>query len=176
MNLLTYRLNRTAIRTLVVATLAAAATAGAHRMPGSLSTIKVNPATGRTEIIHRLHNHDAEFGIVAVLDDRTVTLDTLIGRAQLALYVEERFLVAAVEDGQVGAPLVLDLVGAELDGEFVLVYQELDGDLPAAIAVRDDILRDVLPEQVNYVNIAVGGAVRSLTFQGDDEWQLAKLE
>jgi hypothetical protein len=76
----------------------------------------------------------------------------------------------------VGAPLELDLVGAELDGEFVLVYQELGGELPDVIAVRNDILRDVLPAQVNHVNIAVGGEVRTLTFQGDDEWQRTRVE
>lgn len=164
------RLNRPAINALAVAALILATAAAAHRMPGSLSTIKKNPTTGSIEIIHRLHNHDAEFGVIAVLKDRTITLDTLVGRAQLALYVEERFLVAALIDGVVGAPLELDLIGAELDGEFVLVYQEFKGELPDAIAVRNDILRDVLPEQVNHVNIAVGGEVRTLTFQGDDEW------
>ena len=145
-------------------------------MPGSLSTIKTNPSTGSIEIIHRLHNHDAELGVTTVLNDRSITLDTLVGRAQLALYVEERFLIAEFADGVVGAPLKLDLVGAELDGEFVLVYQELEGDLPDIIAVRNDILRDVLPAQVNHVNIAVGGEVRTLTFQGDDEWHRTPVE
>jgi len=138
--------------------------------------MKRNASTGTIEIIHRLHNHDAEFGVVAILKDRTITLDTLVGRAQLALYVEERFLVAEFADGRVGAPLEIELIGAELDGEFVLVYQELKGELPDVVAVRNDILRDVLPEQVNHVNIAVGGEVRTLTFQGEDEWHRARLE
>lgn len=145
-------------------------------MPGSLSTIKRNPQTGAVEIIHRLHNHDAELGVMTILNDRTITLDQLVGRAQLALYVEERFLVADYVDGEVGAPLQLEMVGAELDGEFVLVYQELEGELPAAIAVRNDILRDVFPAQVNHVNIAANGEIRSLTFQGDDEWQSTRLD
>jgi hypothetical protein len=150
--------------------------ASAHRMPGSLSTIKTNPTSGSIEIIHRLHNHDAELGMITLLGDRTITLDTLVGRAQLALYVEDRFAIAGVEDGSPGAPLLLDLVGAELDGEFVLVYQEYHGQLPAIVAVRDDILRDVFPDQVNHVNIAVGGEVRSLTFSEDDEWHATVVE
>jgi len=145
-------------------------------MPGSLSTIKTNPTSGSIEIIHRLHNHDAELGMITLLGDRTITLDTLVGRAQLALYVEDRFAIASVEDGNPGAPLLLELVGAELDGEFVLVYQEYHGQLPAVVAVRDDILRDVFPDQVNHVNIAVGGEVRSLTFSEDDEWHATVLE
>lgn len=153
-----------------------AATASAHRMPGSLSTIKVNRNTGAIEVIHRLHNHDAELGVITLLNDRTITLEQLVGRAQLALYVEERFLLAAVEDGSAGAPLALELIGAELDGEFILVYQQLKGEMPAEIAVRNDILRDVFPDQVNHVNIAVGGEVRSLTFQEDDEWHSTRLD
>jgi hypothetical protein len=160
----------------MVAVALMAATASAHRMPGSLSTIKQNPSTGRTEIIHRLHNHDAEFGIIAVLKDNTISLDTLIGRAHLSLYVEERFLISTVEDGAAGEPLEIELIGAELDGEFVLIYQELAGELPDEVAVRNDILRDVLPEQVNHVNIAVGDAVRTLSFSGDDEWLIAATE
>ena len=150
--------------------------ADAHRMPGSLSTIKPAASGGHMEIIHRLHTSDAEEGLAAVLNDRTFTLGGLASRARLALYVEEKFVVAAAADGQIGAPLPLELVGAELDGEFVLVYQELESSLPAEIAVRDDILRDVFPGQVNLLNIAVDGRVRSLTFAGDDEWLTVKLD
>ena len=173
---MTYRWRQATTSGIVVAALALAASVAAHRMPGSLSTVKLNPSTGTTEIIHRLHNHDAEFGVIASMNDRTISLDTLIGRAHLSLYVEERFLLATVEDGVVGAPLDIELIGAELDGEFVLVYQELRGELPAMIAVRNDILRDALPEQVNHVNISVGNDVRTLRFEGDDEWLVAHLE
>lgn len=148
----------------------------AHRMPGSLSTIKTNSISGATEVIHRLHTHDAELGIIAILKDRSITLEQLVGRAQLALYVEERFLLATVNEGSIGAPLELELIGAELDGEFVLVYQEVKGALPREIAIRNDILRDVFPDQVNHVNIAVSGEVRSLTFQEDDKWQITALD
>jgi len=152
------------------------ATADAHRMPGSLSTVKVNERTGSVEVIHRLHNHDAELGVKMVMKDSDLSLEQLIGRAHLALYVESHFLVAPVVDGEAGEPLELELIGAELDGEFILVYQEFRGALPAEIAVRDDILRDVFPEQVNQVNISTGGRVHSLTFQDDDTWLTALLE
>jgi hypothetical protein len=156
------------------AMLCIAALSFADRQPGSLSTIKTNPSSGHVEIIHRLHNHDAELGIIAVHGDRSLTLDTLMGRAQLALYVEEHFRLATMGDDGIPAPLELDLVGAEVDGEFVLVYQEFSGTLPVRFAVRDDILRDVFPEQVNHVNIAVTGGVRSLIFKGDDDWHIAE--
>ncbi len=173
-----YHWNRPAIRFPLTrwvagaAMLCIAALSFADRQPGSLSTIKMNPSSGNIEVIHRLHNHDAELGIIAAVGDRSLTLDKLVGRAQLALYVEERFLIARLGSDGIGAPLELELVGAEADGEFVLVYQEFVGELPDRFAVRDDILRDVFPEQVNHVNIAMDGEVRSLIFSGDDGWQI----
>lgn len=175
-----YRWNLLAIRSKLkslltgAAMLCVAALSFADRQPGSLSTIKTNPSSGNIEVIHRLHNHDAELGIIAALGDRSLTLDTLMGRAQLALYVEKRFLLATLDNDGIGVRLELDLIGAEVDGEFVLVYQEFIGTLPDRFAIRDDILRDVFPEQINHVNIAVTGEVRSLTFRGDDDWHVAE--
>ena len=147
----------------------------ADRQPSGLTTVKRSPATGNIEIIHRLHNHDAELGMLARYDIGGFSLDALEGQARFALYVEEQFLLASGTDDGVGAPLSLELIGAELDGQYILVYQEYVGELPDRLAVRNDILRDVFPEQVNHVNIAVGGPVRSLTFGDDDTWRTTQL-
>ena len=148
----------------------------AHRMPGSLSTIKTNPNTDTIEIIHRLHIHDAELGMVVLTGERQLTLDQLDGRARLALYVEEQFSIAPVIDGEIGARLLLELIGAELDGDFVLVYQQYAGELPADIAIRDAILSDVFPGQINHVNVATGDEIRSLTFSENDDWLILHRE
>jgi len=137
----------------------------AHRAPGSLSTIDWNEATGRTEIIHRLHSHDAELGVGEVLRLPQLSVQTIEGRAHIALYAEERFVIEAGS-----GPLPLELVGAELAGDYVLVYQEWPGRLPARIRLRDDLLRDVFAEQVNQVNVDDGGSVRTLVFAGDTDW------
>lgn len=155
--------------------LCVAAFAYADRQPGSLSTIKIGASTGNVEIIHRLHSHDAELGIMTAMNDVSLSIDHLEGQAQLALYVEAKFLVAAVNNEKIGAPLALNLIGAEVDGEYVLVYQEFVGSLPNTVAVKNDILRDVFPEQVNHVNIAVNQKVHSLTFKDKDNWQSTQL-
>ena len=167
---------RTSAVTVATAALCVAALAFAHRMPGSISTVKRGASGDTIEIIHRLHTHDAELGVAATLGKRNVSLETLVDRAQLALYVEERFLIAEYANGKIGNRLALELIGAEVDGEFVLVYQEFAGELPVEIAIRDSILRDVFPGQVNHVNVAIGGEVRSVTFSGDDEWRTLTLE
>lgn len=138
----------------------------AHRAPGSLSTIEFNPRTNATEIVHRLHSHDAELGIGTMLELPGLSVLTIEGRAWIALYVEEHFRIESEE-----GPLPLTMVGAEIAADYVLVYQEFDGRLPDVIRVRDDILRDAFPEQINQVNIDTGDAVRSLIFANDDEWR-----
>lgn len=138
----------------------------AHRAPGSLTTVEWNEQTGRTEIVHRLHSHDAELGVGELLDQPGLSVLSLEGRATIALYVEERFAILGE-----GRRLPLDLVGAELVADFLLVYQEWPDRLPTAVKVRNDILRDAFPAQVNEVNLAHRGVVRTLKFSGDDTWR-----
>ncbi|ANO49975.1 DUF6702 family protein [Woeseia oceani] len=145
--------------------------AGAHRAPGSLSTIDFNAATGMLEIVHRLHLHDAEIGVAAVLDDPRFSLSQLESRARAALYVEERFQIMS-DDAVIG----LRLVGAEIAGDYLMVYQERNGPLPAKIRVRNDILRDAFEGQINQVNIASGTTVRTLTFANDDVWHTFEVD
>ena len=150
----------------IFATLSLSPAVLAHRAPGSLSTIEYNPRTGNTEIVHRLHSHDAELGIGAVIERPDLSVLSLEDRALIALYVEEQFRIESEE-----GPLRPGLVGAELAADYLLIYQELPGELPDVIRVRDDILRDVFPEQINQVNIDVGGTVHSLVFANDDGWR-----
>jgi hypothetical protein len=149
-----------------------AASAPAHRAKTGLTTIEQNPRSGRVEIVHSLHWHDAELGLGGVGGNPQISLMTVEARARLALYVEERFAIA---DAKTASPLTLELVGAELSGDYVLVYQELAEALPDAIAVRHDVLRDVFPEQVNQVNLFLGDDVRTLVFAGDDGWKSTVL-
>lgn len=146
--------------------MAIAFTSAAHREPGSLTTIAWNETAGKTEIIHRLHAHDAELGIGTVLNMPDLSVLDLEGRANIALYVEERFHI-----GSGNVELALDLIGAELAGDHILIYQEHTGRLPAKIRIRDDILRDAYPAQINQVNIKDGNTTHSLVFAGDDQWR-----
>ena len=137
----------------------------ADRIPGSLTTIAWNEASGRTEIVHRLHSHDAELGIPGVPGEASLSMLDLEARARAALYVEARFFIAN-DNGK----LELTLIGAELDGQYLLVYQELAERLSGRLRVRSDILRDAYPAQINQVNIDDGGTVHTLAFGGNEGW------
>ncbi len=140
----------------------------AHRQPVGLTTIERNNATGSIEIVHRFHRHDAELALAAITRQPDILLMDIESQARFALYIAEQFAVAA---HQGGPELKLHLVGAELDGDYIVVYQEYAGALPANFAVRDDCLRGIYPDQVNHVNIRLGDDKRTLTFANDDSWR-----
>lgn len=154
----------------LLAGLGLAGNAWAHRVPESLTTVEYNPQSGSTEIIHRMHRHDAELAMAALMEQPGVSLEELAVRARLALYVEAHFAIAPWVNGEPGEPLALKLVGAQLEGDHVLVFQEWPGRLPGSVALRDDILRDRFPGQVNKVNITTEQGVRTLDFRGDARW------
>jgi hypothetical protein len=148
------------------------ALAHAHRMPEGLTTITPNANTGRVDIVHRLHVHDAELALAEVLQDAHLDLTLLEMQARFALYVEQKFKLANQSSKE---SLELLLIGAELEGDYVIVYQESLNALPFWLAVRNDVLRDVFPDQVNKVNILSDLGVRTLMFSGDDKWKELQL-
>lgn len=148
------------------------ALAEAHRMPEGLTTVTPNPNTRRVDIVHRLHVHDAELALAEVLQDAHLDLSSLEMQARFALYVEQKF---ELQDKASKVSLELQLIGAELEGDYVLVYQQSSDPLPLWLAVRDDVLRDVFPDQINKVNISGGASVRTLMFGGDDKWKELQL-
>jgi len=156
---------RFVITSLFVITLTTASACLAHRTPGSLTTVKWNETTGRTEVIHRLHTHDAELGVGASLGLPGLSVEEIEGRAQIALYVEAHFYIKGVDK-----ELKFELVGAELSGNDILVYQELAGRLPQSVLVWDDILMEAFPAQLNQVNIEDGESVNKLVFKKGDGW------
>lgn len=146
-----------------------AGVAAAHRSPGVVSTVFWNAKARMTEIVHRLHVHDALTGIAPFTDRTVLDATSLADQARVALYVEERF--ALEHDGD---PVRLYTLGAELVDDYLLVYQETARRLDdgAALRVRDDILRDAFPGSVNevYLRGAPGERTRTLRFRGDDTW------
>ena len=137
----------------------------AHRAPGSLTTIKWNEESARTEVIHRLHTHDAELGVGKLGDIPDLSVIDVEGRAHIALYVEKHFHIKSSEKA-----LPLELIGAELSGDYILIYQELPDRLPQSILIHDSILLETFPTQINQVNIEDGDTVHSLVFATGTGW------
>jgi hypothetical protein len=146
----------------LLAVLAATGPAGAHEIRIALTTVEPNPRSGLVEVMHRFWVHDAEHatqllgGMTGdIVDD--VALQRLFSR-----YVAQRFTLADADR----EPLALELVGAEVDGDFLWVYEQMPIDRFDAIrAVAHSSLQDVWTDQVNQVNVRRGDAVRTLYLQ-----------
>ena len=151
--------------------LATAPPASAHRSQSVLTTVNWNAATSTLEVMHRIHAHDAEVGLMQTTGS-TENVDITVARnqAQLMLYVEKHFSLRAP-----GGPIALSPLGAEFQSEAIVLYREakLKGP-PAELAIDDQILRDVFDGQTNLVNVKLDRKTRTLIFAGKDGVKQAK--
>ena len=88
-------------------------------------------------------------------------------RQAFSQYVSERFSIL----DQNGELLELTLLGSEIDGNSIWVYQEtpIPADLQS-MTISHNALRDIWIEQVNRVNIERNKETGTLIFQGNIEW------
>ncbi|WOJ92815.1 DUF6702 family protein [Congregibacter variabilis] len=106
------------------------------------------------EIVHRMHLADAI--VVNRYMGGTEPIEETRSLARVALYVEERFelLGPANNDG----PIRLETIGAEIEDDFLLIYQEWLTPLPEQFPVIDNfILLDVEPEAQAFIKIKAPG-------------------
>ena len=140
----------------------------AHRAKAALTIVRLNRGRGVLEVEHTLHAHDAEIALNVMEKVATPDLSQLEDRARLALYVDARFRLSPPG----GQELLLKVLGAELDGDEVRVYQEVPMTrAPDRLRVRNMILRDVFAVQINQVNFDIDAGpdrIRTLTFLGGD--------
>jgi hypothetical protein len=157
-------------RTILAAALLAAPLR-AHQQKFAVSTISVNPRTRRLEVVHQVPVHDAEHALRRQGAASADIVGSPASREAFARYVAGRFTLRA-NDG----PVALELVGSEITGGSLWVYQEAPA-LPAGtkLIVNSQILTDVWAKQENRVNLGAGTAVETLVFHGGDPAKAATL-
>jgi len=144
-----------------LAALSAFRPAFAHRLARTETEVRIAP-DGAVSVVHVYHLQDAQSALFQANMIDVPDLSSLRARAKLALYTQEHFGIAA---GGVAAPL--EIIGAEIEGDSVYVYQEGHiGD--GALSIDARMLRDLLKTQSNSVNIIQDGKTTTLDFSGDD--------
>lgn len=111
------------------------------------------------EIVHRMHLADAI--VVNRYMGGTLPIEELRSLALVALYVDERFKLLsglpANDQGDTagsGGDIELLTIGAEIEDDFLLVYQEWVTPLPERFPVIDNfVLQDVEPESQAFIKI-----------------------
>ena len=144
----------------------------AHRIPLVMTTIE-KMDDGKIGITHRFHAHDAISILGKDADVKSPNLEDIKNRAIFALYTRDNFLMA-VKDQATGdiTPRALKIVGAEIDGEYLFIYQELDAsELPANAYLRSTLLSEVGDDWLSHVNVNTNGEIESLTFSGKSRWR-----
>lgn len=140
-------------------------TAHAHRQKRAVSTIEWNTDTKLLQVTHELHLHDAEQGLNRLGKINKPDLSSLRARAQLALYVQERFAVFKPD----GKPINLEIIGAEIGASYAYIYQETTlAKAPNGLKIKNSILQDMYLDQTNLVNIIFENELNSLIFVAGD--------
>ena len=134
----------TTIRTMIIAVLLIGLVphAWAHRQPEVMTTVEYTGEgkSAETQITHRIHAHDALQLLSQIGGETRRDIDYPQNLARLAFYVEERFAM----DGE------LKTLGAEVDGNFLYVYQLGAGHQAVKGA---NILADFDPAWSNFINV-----------------------
>jgi hypothetical protein len=143
----------------------------AHQLQAALTTIEVNPHSERVEIVHRFYAHDAEHALDQVAGIRgDIRTDRALQEA-FGRYVARRFSLTDAD----GSALEPELVGAEVDGDFLWVYQQLPGeDFERIARIGHDSLQEVWPQQENRVNLRRDDGVRTLILRKGDDLKAAR--
>ncbi len=135
----------------------AAAPGSAHR--GHAVWTDITWVGDRFEIVHRMHLADA-ISANRFMGGREV-IEAPRSLARVALYVEERFQVLvgpAAAEGSGSPELLLETIGAEIEDDFIFVYQEWVTELPERFpAVDNSVLLDIEPEAQAFLRIAGPG-------------------
>ncbi len=128
----------------------------AHRAHFSLTDMWWRVDRSTLEITHSIHLDDAMV-LLASLGAPDGTLDAAM-QAKLMHYLERTFSLTS--DGN---QLELEPIGAQIDGDFLWLYQELKlPRLPDQLQLSCRVMQDFSAEQVNQVNFRVGDEVRTL--------------
>ena len=143
----------------------------AHQQKITLSSIAHNEKTGLLEVEHRVPLHDAEHALQAQGVRAPDIINDLESRRTVARYIVSRFWVS-----HAGEPVEFTLLGTEIDGGRLVVYQQAPSPGPGAqLSIRSQILSDVWLRQENRVNLGVGTEVETLIFHNGDPAKAGRL-
>lgn len=148
-----------------VISLSSAPLAFAHKLTTTDTRVDINTLTSKVEVIHVFHVHDTERALFKAQIIDGPDLISLRSRAQLALYVQKHF---SLKNGE--ATLPLSIIGAEPERQNILVFQEGKLERPlTSLTVSASMMRGLVHNQINNVDVLVDGDITSLQFRGHDK-------
>lgn len=136
-----------------------AASAAAHKYFFAITEINHNQLNDSFEIIHQLTAHDIE-NTIAEKHNITFNPEHPKYDALIKAYVEQRFVLTSEQQA-----LDVNWIGLEVVRDKIVVYQEAHANrFLAPLVVKNELLVDTYPKQINTVNFVSGETKHSLTF------------
>lgn len=147
------------------------ATLLAHQQQESDTSLRFNPRSGNLEIVHRFYAHDAEHAVRHILGKEADLFKSAQTRGQFAAYVHNHFGLKNADGGRVQP----ELLGEEIEGKFIWVYQEIPGMTVEAVGeVKATFFFDIWPRYQNVVALDLGKNTQALRLKKGDVWQSIK--
>jgi hypothetical protein len=144
--------------------------AAAHREKTTLSEVVWDEESGYIHVTHSFHTHEAERALYGAGIISAPKFESLRARAELALYTEAQFAIKTLGRKTIR----LELLGAEIEGPDIFVYQQAKMDSPPkGLFITCTLLRHLVPDQINHVDIRLAGPTRSLDFRGNEHTKKA---
>lgn len=144
--------------------------ASSHRYFFALTEVNLNPQSQHLEIIHEITAHDIEYAI-ALAEQIDFSPEHPDYEIKLKKYVETHFSLL-----QKKSSIPLIWIGVEISKDRVTFYQEskksyfLEG-----LVVKNSLLVDTYPAQINMVNYQQGQIKGSLTFTDNKRTHIIKF-
>ena len=156
-----------------IATICSPMTASAHQLQVAISTVSFIPRMATIEVIHRFYSHDAEHALSSIAGRRVDILGDETSQKAFGRYVEAHFQLH--DQGDKLIPM--SLVGVELDGDLIWVYQEtpIPGEL-TGLTVSNTALLDKISGQVNTVNVECAGELETLEFSDKSTTERVEID
>ncbi|MEM7099424.1 MAG: DUF6702 family protein [Pseudomonadota bacterium] len=134
----------------------------AHTLAQTTTQMIWQPDTKLLQVTHALHLDDV-LVLMADLGNPEGEM-TVEMQAKLMYYLESKFQVKVGDE-----LLTLEPLGAQLDGDFLWLYQEVELTTPEpGISVDIRLLHEYYPQQSHHLNFQIGTDTRSL-FLGIDQ-------
>ena len=138
----------------------------AHRAHVLFTRLSHNSQAGTWELAHYLHYHDMLELLALRTPQVRVEPSSVEGRARIALEVERHVSLLAPDM----SVLPVRTIGAETDGDNVVVYREVPA--PKAAGRYDllsTLLLDVYPDQIHNVHVAFDATPRLLALDASHQ-------
>ena len=139
----------------------------AHQPKMALSTVSIDPDTHMVLLEHRYHLHDVEHAVEELFGSDTDIYTNLTDQNRFTQYVTKGIQLSMCEDEL----LALSMLRMGIEGAYFFVYQRARLVTKIVkLCMKNEVLRDIWPKQVNLVNFEHVGEVRSLHFNANDDW------